>query len=381
MMDREGVGKSSRIHGRENYTPPEVYAGRGETMSSEVYSLGAMLCFILEGYPHPDASMLRELKTEKYFSLGEVIESSLSNEPANRYQRVTELIQEVRSRANLTYDYGAIIQKVTPLRFQQMFTLGAELGRGDAGAVYRAQDLRSPSAPDVAVKEIASDRVRGSLERRIEHFFRVRDLVHPNLVPLQAFFRVNGKFYVVMDMVQGQSLSTLMDSNETQGKRFPPGDSLRSVTDVARGLAFVHQHGIVHGCVVPTNILIEASNQRARLSDFTASVLFDGDQWHKSAMVRQYNYYLAPEIAEGRPVTPASDVYSLGWLLCHMVTGQRGQLSSSEIFAAMEEMGRWKESHMEHVVQLIENSTALDPNSRAYPDAGAFLAELEKDKS
>jgi serine/threonine protein kinase len=378
MMDRDGVGKSSRIHGRENYTPPEVYSGRGETTASEVYSLGAMLCFILTGWPRPDATLLRELKSAEYFGLGEVIERALGNEPTARYQRVTELIQAVRQHANLSYDFGAIIQKVTPQRFQQMFELGAELGHGDAGLVYRARDLRLPSSPEVAIKEIASERVRGSLERRMEHFFRIRDLAHPNLVPLQAFFRVDGKLYVVMDLVQGQSLAQLMDVNESQGKRFPPTDSLSRVADVARGLAFVHQHGIVHGCVVPTNIMVEEKTGRARLSDFTASVLFEGDQWHKSAMVRQYNYYLAPEIDKSQSVTPASDVYSLGWLFCHLVTGQRGQLNPGEIFAALEEMGRWKEPQMEAVVQVIEGSTLLDPAQRAYPDAGAFLSAVEK---
>jgi serine/threonine protein kinase len=365
MMDREGVGKSSRIHGRENYTPPEVYAGR------------AILCFILSGWPHPDATLLRELKAPEYFDLGKVIERALSNEPTTRYQHVTELIQEVRSRADVKYDYSAILQRVTPSRFQQLFELGPVIGRGDAGPVHRARDLRTPGAPEVAIKEIASDRVRGSLERRSEQFFRVRDLSHPNIVQLQTFFRVNGKLYVVMDMVEGASLSDLMDTHEAEGTRFPPDDSLRTASDVARGLAFVHQHGIVHGCVVPTNVLVDDVTRQARLSDFAASVLFDGDQWHKSAQIRQYNYYLAPEIAHNEAVTPASDVYSLGWLLCHIVTGQRGQLSAGEIFAALEEMGRWGEPQMEHIVEIIEGSTALDPGRRAYEDAEGFLTAVE----
>lgn len=381
MMDREGVGKSSRIHGRENYTPPEVYAGGKETPSSELYSLGAILCFILEGYPHPDATLLRRLKLPENYSLGEVIERALANEPANRYQRVTELIQEVRQHAEIAYDYGAILQKVTPYRFQQMFKLAEELGKGVAGTVYSAHDLRVPEAADVAIKEIASDRVSGSLERRAEHFFRVRDLSHPNIVPLQSFFRVNGKLYIVMDLVKGQSLANVIDTNATENKRFTPQTILKVVTDVAQGLAFVHEHGIVHGCVVPTNILLESKNQQARLSDFTAAVLFDGDQLHKSAMIRQYNYYLAPETSRNEPVSPSSDVYSLGWLLCHMITGRRGQLSSNEIFAAMEETSQWKEKHMDLVVQIIEGSTALDPSQRAYADAGKFLEEVGKVKS
>ncbi len=378
MMDREGVGKSSRIHGRENYTPPEVYNKQAESTASEVYSLGAILCFMLSGYPHPDTAVLRELKTSAYAGLGEVIERALSNDAAARYQRVTELIHEVRQRANIQYDYGAILQRVTPLRIKQMFEFGPILGQGESGSVYRARDLRSPNAPDVAIKEIASDRVRGSLERRAEHFFRVRDLSHENIVQLQTFFRVDGKLYIVMDLVDGPSLATRLEANEAQSLRFSPDTGLRIVGDVARGLAFVHQHGIVHGCVVPTNILIDQATQRASLSDFAASVLFDGDQWHKSALVRQYTYYLAPEISQGESVSPASDVYSLGWLLCHVATGQRGQLNLNEVIASLEETGHWSVDTIDHAIQLIEGSTVLDPMRRVYPDAGAFLAELTR---
>ncbi|HOG45900.1 MAG TPA: serine/threonine-protein kinase [Anaerolineae bacterium] len=378
MMDREGVGKSSRINGRENYIPPEVIARRKETVASEVYSLGAMLCFVLSGWPHPDAALRRELGSPEYLGLGEVIERALSNDPAARYQRVTELIHDICRRAGLRYDYGAILMKVTPLRFNHMFEIVDKVGRGEAGTVYRAHDLRTPGAPDVAIKEISSDRVRGSLERRAEHFYRVRDLTHPNLVQLQAFFCVDGKLYVVMEWVEGRSLADMMEANEAQGRRFLPADSLHLVGDVTRALAFVHQQGIVHGCVVPTNVLVEKNGtEHARLSDFAASVLFEGDQWHKSALIRQYNYYLAPETARNEAVTPASDVYSLGWLLCQVVTGQRGQLSPAEIYAALEELGRWSEAQKEGLVAIIEGSTALDPARRAYADGAALLAALD----
>jgi serine/threonine protein kinase len=377
MMDREGVGKSSRVNGRENYTPPEVFAGKLESPASEVYSLGAMLCFILTGWPRPDAALLRELELPDYFGLGEVIERALSNEVSARYQRVTELIQEIRNRTKMEFDFGAILQKVSLKRFQQIFKLGDEIGHGEAGVVYRAQDLRAPDLPDVAIKEISSSHVSGSIERRAEQFFRVRDLTHPNLVNLQMFMRVDGKLYVVMELVNGPSLANLMDSNEKLGKRFPPADCLRSVQDIAKGLAFVHEHGIVHGCVVPTNIMIEDKTRKTRLSDFAASVLFDGDQWHRSAMIRQYNYYLAPETSSNE-ISPSSDVYSLGWLLCQMVTGQRGQLSPNEIFSALEEVGHWNPSQMDNVVEIIENSTILDPSHRVYLTASDFLTELDK---
>ena len=72
-----------------------------------------------------------------------------------------------------------------------------------------AVEYPAPGAPDVAIKEISSDRVRGSLKRRAEHFYRVRDLTHPNLVQLQAFFCVDGKLYVVMEWVEGRSLADM----------------------------------------------------------------------------------------------------------------------------------------------------------------------------
>ena len=336
-----------------------------------------MLSFILAGWPRPDVALLNELRTPEYAGLGAVVERALSNDPALRYQHVTELIQDVRRLSGVEYDFGAILQRVSPARFQQMFQIGNELGSGQSGKVYRAQDLRTPQAAEVAIKEIVSAQVRGSLERRAEQFYRVRDLSHPNLVALRVFFLVDTKLYVVMELVQGGSLSALMERYNTEHRRFAPADVLRLVSDVARGLAYIHQHGIVHGCVLPTNILIEDGSGRARLSDFAASVLFEGDQWHQSALVRQYAYYLAPEIARGEKATPASDVYSLGCLLSALATGQRGQLGANELFAALEETGQWREDQLERVVDLITGCMSLDASRRTCADGAEFVKAIE----
>ncbi|HEY9077714.1 MAG TPA: serine/threonine-protein kinase [Anaerolineaceae bacterium] len=378
MMDREGVGKSSRINGRENYTPPEVYERRAETTASEVYSLGAILCFMLTGWTRPDAALMAELRSKEYYQLGEVIDRALSNDPARRYQRVTELIEEIRRRAHLKFDYTAILQRVTTRRFQQLFTLEEKIGEGDSGPVFRAKDLRSPGAPDVAIKEVASDRLRGSLERRAEQFYRIRDLDHPNIVRLHSIFRVDSKVYVVMDLVEGKSLADLMDSNEKTGKRFTPAEVLKYSIDAASGVSFIHEHQIIHGCLVPTNLLVETGGGKVKISDFAGAVLFDGDQWHKSARLREYNYFLAPEIEQNKGITPATDVYSLGLLVSRLATGQRGMLTTAEIFAALEEMGRWSEGQMNGLVELIEGSIILDPQYRKYPDGLAFLRALNQ---
>ncbi len=378
IIDREGVGKSSRIHGRENYTSPEVYDGKGETSASDVFSLGALLCFILTGYPRPDATLQRDLKSKAFFNLGEVVERSLANNPQGRYQRVTELIADVRRRVDVPFDFGAIIQNVAPGRFQQLFELKERLGQGQAGPVYLGLDLRLPERPEVAIKEIESQQVRGSLERRAEHFFRVRDLSHPNIVHLLGFYRVDKKLYIVMERVIGASLATLIEQNEQGRKRFKPAEVLQISRDLAAALAFIHEQNIIHGCVLPTNVLVEAANGRARLSDFTASVLFDRDHWHKSAMLRQYDYYLAPEVRGEGEISPASDVYSLGCLLAHLVSGQRGVLTENELFASMEETHLWSEAQMDGLVKIILGSTALSADRREYTDGRMILNAMQE---
>jgi serine/threonine protein kinase len=377
IIDREGVGKSSRIHGRENYTSPEVYDGKGETSASDIFSLGALLCFILTGYPRPDAALQRELKSKAFFNLGEVVERALANNPQGRYQRVTELIADVRRRVDVPFDFGAIIQNVAPGRFQQLFELKEPLGQGQSGPVYLGLDLRLPEKPEVAIKEIESQQVRGSLERRAEHFFRVRDLSHPNIVHLHGFYRVDSKLYIVMERVNGASLATLIEQNEQGRKRFRPAEVLRISQDLASAVAYIHEQDIVHGCVLPTNIMIEATNGQARLSDFTASVLFDRDHWHKSAMLRQYDYYLAPEVRGDGQISPASDVYSLGCLLAHLVSSQRGVMTENELYAAMEESRLWSEGQMDALIKIILNSTALAPERREFKDGKTLLTALQ----
>jgi len=230
----------------------------------------------------------------------------------------------------------------------------------------------------VAIKEIESQQVRGSLERRAEHFFRVRDLSHPNIVHLLGFYRVDKKLYIVMERVNGASLATLIEQNEQGRKRFKPAEVLQISRDLAAALAFIHELNIIHGCVLPTNVLVEAANGRARLSDFTASVLFDRDHWHKSAMLRQYDYYLAPEVRGEGEISPASDVYSLGCLLAHLVSGQRGVLTENELFASMEETHLWSEALMDGLVKIILGSTALSADRREYTDGRMILKAMQE---
>lgn len=379
LMDREGIGKSSRIHGRENYTSPEVFEHKVETVTSDIFSLGAILCFLLTGTPRYDMPTLEMLRSERFFRLGEVVERAMRTRPEERYQSVTELIAAVRERVpGVAHSYGPLIQKMDERRFRQLFQLLEEIGRGESGVVYRAHDLRVSGAPDVAVKAVENQWVSQALERRAADFFRVRDLNHPNIVRLHAFFRTNEYLYVVMEWVDGLSLAKLMEDKAAAGGRFSSAEVLSLTADVAKALACIHEHGIVHGAVIPSNILIETASKRAKLSDFATAMLYDGDQWHRSAMLRPHAYYLAPEIEQGNNVTPSSDVYSLGWLLCQLATGRRGRQMPNDILAALYELDDLSEDQRDGIVALIEGSTRNNPGGRAYPDGAAFLAAMEK---
>lgn len=377
LMDRDGLAKSSRVNGRTYYIPPEVADGKEETVASEIYSLGRILCFLLTGSPQMDRFLANQLKSPAYYGLDEVIEKATSNEPGNRYSRVTQLIHEVCQRAGLPPNYGSILVTLDPRRFNHLFEITQEnAAEGQMGPVHKAVDHRFREGQAVALKEIASQKVRGSIEKRAEQFFRIRDLTHPNLVSLQGFYRVEQKLYVVMDWVEGRSLAGAFREYEQARRRFSPRQVLQIINDAACGLNLLHEHSIVHGCVLPTNILLQKPEDRARVSDFAASVLLDGEQWHQSARFHNFDYYLPPETNENEPLTPASDVFSLGWLLCQLATGRRGTLGEREIYAGLAETGGWTEEQIEAITNVILGSTLTQPQQREFSTAGQFLEAL-----
>jgi TOMM system kinase/cyclase fusion protein len=207
-----------------------------------------------------------------------------------------------------------------PERMGRYRILG-RLGTGGMGVVYRAHD--ADLRRDVAVKAPlfrGSDATRAEARLRFLREARAAASVrHPNVCPIYDVGEDAGRPYVVMALVEGQSLG---DRLRRQG-RFDSAPAVALVVVVADALAAVHAAGVVHRDVKPGNILLDHAGTPL-LSDFGLARSEDGEHLTDPGAMMGTPAYMAPEQAAGElgAVGPRSDQYSLAVVLYHLLTGR-----------------------------------------------------------
>jgi serine/threonine protein kinase len=205
------------------------------------------------------------------------------------------------------------------------YRIDARLGRGGMGEVYRAVQLSLGRrvALKVLSPELADDDV---FRRRFLRESRIAASIdHPSIIPIYETGEDGGLLYIAMRYVDGMDLSTLL----RRDGRLEPARALAIMAQVASALDAAHARGLVHRDVKPANILLAAgpagSDGHCYLCDFglikevnaqqAQSVLTATDQFVGTIP------YVAPEQIEGRDLDGRADVYSLGCVLFHCLTG------------------------------------------------------------
>ena len=201
------------------------------------------------------------------------------------------------------------------------YTLGEEVARGGAGAVYRA---RGPDGTEVAVKVLLT--MSGAAPQRVQRALgEARALLrldHPGVVRLLDVGQETTRApYLVLEWVEGESLATRL---QRQGPL-----SLREAADlvarVAAALEHCHQRGVVHRDIKPGNVLLRASDGAPLLTDFGLALdLEQTTRLTREGGAQGTPGYWAPEQAAGRleEIGPRTDVWGLGALLHALLTGE-----------------------------------------------------------
>ena len=199
------------------------------------------------------------------------------------------------------------------------YQLLEEIGRGGMGVVFRAHQI-SLDRP-VAVKMILRGRLasEGDLQRFLSEAASTAQLQHPAIVPVHEVGDIDGRPFFSMKLMSGRTLADLMADGP-----LPDRHAARVLATVARGIAYAHRQGVIHRDLKPSNILIDNDGQPL-LSDFGLAKRFDRQsEMTRSGVVLGTPSYMSPEQASGRrdDVGPASDIYSLGSVLYHALTGR-----------------------------------------------------------
>ena len=252
------------------------------------------------------------------------------------------------------------------------FEIRELLGAGGFGVVFRAWDPQLET--EVALKVLGREAHTGKAiidEARL--LARVR---HPNVVSIYGADDVDGQVGLWMELLRGVTLKQAVQHRGNYGAREAAVIGL----DLTRALAAVHHAGVVHRDVKPQNVMREEGG-RIVLMDFGAGIGLSDPTAPVSGLVGTL-LYMAPELFQRQPATAGSDLYSLGVLLFHLVTGSHPVQGStmSEIRTAHERLERRRLRDVRpdlpgEFVRIVERATAPDPALR-YASAGELEAEL-----
>ena len=195
------------------------------------------------------------------------------------------------------------------------------LGRGGMAQVYRAYHPQLNRY--VAVKVLRSDLVEEAefLGRFRREAQSVASLRHPNVVQVYDFDVEFDYYYMVMELLEGDTLKVRLNEYRARGERMPLGEILRVTLDILEGLAYAHSEGIVHRDIKPANILLTRRGQ-AVVTDFGIAQIVGGTQYTVSGALMGTLAYMAPEQGLQGHTSVQSDIYSLGIVLYEMLTGR-----------------------------------------------------------
>ncbi len=195
------------------------------------------------------------------------------------------------------------------------------LGRGGMAQVYRAYHPQLDRY--VAVKVLRSDLVEDDefLTRFRREAQSVANLRHPNIVQIHDFDFQDEIYYMVMELLEGDTLKAQLNQHRASAKGLPRGEMMRILLDIIEGLAYAHNEGIIHRDIKPANILLTKQGQ-AVVTDFGIAQILGSTQFTVSGALMGTLSYMAPEQGlEGRTGVQ-SDLYSLGVVFYEMLTGR-----------------------------------------------------------
>ncbi len=194
----------------------------------------------------------------------------------------------------------------------------SELGQGAMGVVYKARDPLIDRV--VAIKTINLGLALDEKEEYEGRFYQearaAGRLNHPNIVTIYDVGKSGNIAFIAMEFLQGSELRDLL----REERSMPVSQIIEIVAQVAEGLSYAHQHGIVHRDIKPSNIML-VRDGRIKITDFGIARMPSSAVHTQTGMVLGSPKYMSPEQVLGKEIDRRSDIFSLGVMLYEMLTG------------------------------------------------------------
>ena len=267
-------------------------------------------------------------------------------------------------------------QQIGPYRIQ------AEIGRGGMAVVYRAADARTGTV--VALKVLPPHLAHD--ERYLQRFERegksAARLRHPNIVRTLDTGAADGYHFLALEYVEGQTLADLL---RTQRTLLPTADVVSIIRQVAEGLDYAHNLGVLHRDIKTSNIMIDRDG-KALLMDFGVAKLLDEDHTAYTIVGTTVGTpaFMAPEQARGGEVDRRADIYSLGVIAYSLFTGVMPFKADSQpallhkiVYEPPLQPEEVNQALPPGVIYALKKVLAKSPSAR-YPTATDFAQALAK---
>ncbi len=251
-------------------------------------------------------------------------------------------------------------------------------GKGGMGIVYKAEDTKLKR--NVALKflppELTQD--KEAKDRFLIEAQAAAALSHPNICTIHEINEEEGKSFIAMEYVEGQSLKANIDRGPLKTK-----DTLNIAIQVAEGMEQAHKKGIVHRDIKSANIMVTDTGQ-AKVMDFGLAKVKGGTLLTREGTTLGTVAYMSPEQARGQEVDHRSDIWSLGIVMYEMLCSQlpfMGDREASILYSVVHEEAKpvtaWNPDIPSELQQIISRSLKKKPEAR-YQSAADLLKELQK---
>jgi eukaryotic-like serine/threonine-protein kinase len=282
------------------------------------------------------------------------------------------------------------------------YTIIEKLGEGGMGVVYRAHDTNLDR--DVALKFLPEHLLDDSAEeaRLLQEAKAAAILNHPNICDIHALGEFQGRRFIDMEYVDGETLAKRIKS-ETGGRPLdsfaenaqslgvPPyraggsgvriEDAVRFAIEIGEALQEAHSKGIIHRDVKADNVMINSRN-RVKVMDFGLAKLKGSVKLANSSTTSGTMAYMAPEQIQGEDADARADLFSLGVLLYQMLTGQmpfRGDHEAAVMYSVLNEepppASSLRPDIPEGLGSIVERALKKNPAER-YQSAAEIIADL-----
>lgn len=262
------------------------------------------------------------------------------------------------TRSNHNYFFLSPAKEEGELGWLGIFKILGVLGKGGMAVVFDAED--SILHRRVALKVLQPSLSTSSIRERFLREARLLASVNSDfVVRIYQVGEANDIPYLVMEKLSGESLERRLEKDG----RLPASEALKILKQAAEGLQVAHQNGLIHRDIKPANLWLEkrdGKQPRVKLIDFgIARHMAHESNLTSKGQILGTPVYMSPEQAMGQPVDPRTDLYGLGAVLYHLVTGEPPIGTSAELQHHLREMnslqGQIQNNQAFNIPQTVSN--------------------------